>query len=220
MKGKNLILTGILAAVVGLFMILFRHTLATGEVVRALGIIFVVAGVLNTTIFLAQRDKDGNSKAGVLGTTFGWVASAAAVVLGLAMIFFKESFVGIMGFMFAILILFASLFQVFLLLFGSRPTHLSNWFFLVPTALVGAALYIFMSKPTTGGEAITMIVSGAALMVFGVFTIIEGAAIGQTNHNNLRAARQQPKIEEAPDPRAHIEEVRKTNEAASEASEK
>ena len=74
------------------------------------------------TVFLGSRDKEGRARMGAFGTAFGWIASAAAVVLGLAMLIFSKAFAAMIGFMFAVLLLFAALFQLFLLLFGSRPT--------------------------------------------------------------------------------------------------
>lgn len=189
MKGRNLILTGLVAALIGLALIIFRLELADGGVVTVAGIIFLVAGVLNTTVFLASRDKKGEARMGAVGTAIGWVASAAAVVLGLAMLIFSKAFVAIVGFMFAVLLLFAALFQLFLLTFGSRPTKLSALFYLLPAALVGAAIFIFLRKPDTAGEQTVMLVTGISLLVFGIFTIIEGTLVGHTNHTIRKAAR-------------------------------
>ncbi len=182
MKGRNLIITGVIALIVGVLMYLFRVQLANGGIVLAAGALFVAAGVLNMTVFLASRDSQGRSRMGAFGTAFGWIASAAAVVLGLAMLIFSKAFVALIGFVFAVLLLFAALFQFFLLLFGSRPTRLSNWFFLVPAALVAAAIFIFVRKPDTPGETYDMTFIGISFVVFGIFTIIEGAIIGQNNH--------------------------------------
>ncbi len=181
MKGKNLILIGVLVFAVGLLLTIFRHSLANGGIVRLAGIIFVGAGVLNLTVFLASRDKDGRSRMGALGTAFGWISSAAAVVLGLSMLIFKDAFVALIGFMFGVLLLFAALFQIFLLLFGSRPTRISNWFFIVPAVIIGAAIYIFLRKPDTAGETTDLLVTGISLMVFGTATVIEGSMVGQSN---------------------------------------
>lgn len=195
MKGKNLILIGVLVLAVGLLLTIFRHSLANGGIVRLAGIIFVGAGVLNLTVFLASRDKDGRSRMGALGTAFGWISSAAAVVLGLSMLIFKDAFVALIGFMFGVLLLFAALFQIFLLLFGSRPTRISNWFFIVPAVIIGAAIYIFLRKPDTAGETTDLLVTGISLMVFGTATVIEGSMVGQSNRM-LQNSTNQTVIEE------------------------
>lgn len=188
MKGKNLTLIGVIVFIVGLLLVMFRTTLADGGIVRLAGIIFVGAGLLNMTLFLTSRDKDGRAKTGAVGTALGWIASAAAVVLGLSMLIFKGAFVALIGFMFGVLLLFAAVFQMCLLIFGSRPVRIPNWFFLVPAVIVGAAIYIFLRKPDTTGETTDLLITGISLMVFGVASVVEGSIIGQSNRKMLRAS--------------------------------
>ncbi|MCM1068225.1 MAG: DUF308 domain-containing protein [Muribaculaceae bacterium] len=189
MRGRNLFFTGLVIAAVGLLLILFRAPLADGGVVIAAGILFVLAGLLNMSVFLGSRDSSGKARMGAFGTAFGWIASAAAVVLGLAMLIFSKAFVAIVGFMFAVLLLFAALFQFFLLLFGSRPVRLPNWYFVVPALLVAAAIYIFMRKPDTAGETVDLIVTGCGFILFGAATVLEGLTIGNLNRRARRSAK-------------------------------
>lgn len=198
MKGRNLFLLGLGAILLGVLLIIFRASLANGKVVLIAGTLFVVAGVMNMTVFLGSRDKNGKARMGAFGTVFGWLASAAATILGLAMLIFSTDFVAITGFMFAVLILFAALFQLFLIAFGARPTALSPWLYLVPAALVGAALYIiFLRQPTENSEHIVMLVTGISLLIFGLSTIIEGAAVGQINRQAKHTPDDRPDKESA-----------------------
>ena len=187
MKGRNLLLLGITTALLGVLLLVFRTSLANGKVVLTAGILFVAAGLPNMTVFLASRNKEGRPRASAFATIFGWVASGASLILGLAMLIFSNAFVAITGFMFGVLIAFAALFQLCLLIFVSKPTRLSGWFYLVPTALVGASIYIFTHIPESGNEHIVMSVTGIAFIVFGFFTIIEGTAIGQVNRQTMKA---------------------------------
>ncbi len=146
--------------------------------------LFVAAGILNMTVFLGARDRKGRARQGALGIAFGWIASAAAVVLGLAMLIFRGTFVPIVGFMFGVLVSLTALFQFFLLIFGSRPAGLSKWFFLFPIALVGAAVYVFScdsSTPPASNELTMVTVSAISFVVFGAGTLIEGLVIGNAN---------------------------------------
>lgn len=186
MKGKNLILVALAALAAGVAMIIFRQDLASYRVVVGCGILFILAGVANMTVFLGSRDREGNARMGAAGTAIGWVASAAAVVLGVVMVLFRTVFVSMVGYMFAILLLFGALFQFFLLLFGSKPAKLSSWFFLIPMALCGAAVYIFMQQPGRADLAI-MTVTGAGFAVFGLFTLAEAVAISASNRTARRA---------------------------------
>ena len=103
MKGRNLLLTGIVNLIIGILLILFRTSLSNGRLVILIGAVFLVAGVINMTVLLGSRDKNGQVRSGVFGTTFGWIASTAAVVMGLAMIIFCNDFVAIMGFVLSLI---------------------------------------------------------------------------------------------------------------------
>jgi len=180
MKGHNLILIAIVILAVGILMILLRNALASNSVVVGCGILFILAGVANVTIFLAFRDKNGHMRMGAVGTAIGWLASAAAVVLGVVMVLFRTVFETMVGYMFAIFLLFGALFQFCLLLFGSRPVRLSGWFFMVPMALCGAAVFIFMQQPGQADYTI-MLTTGCSLTFFGLMTLIEAASISSGN---------------------------------------
>lgn len=180
MKGRNLILMALVTLAIGILMIIFRNALASNSVVIGCGILFILAGVANVTVFLGSRDKDGHARMGAVGTAIGWLASAAAVVLGVVMVLFRTVFETMVGYMFAVLLLFGALFQFCLLLFGSKPVRLSSWFFLVPMALCGAAVYIFMQQPGRSDYAI-MLTTGISLAFFGFMTLVESAAISSGN---------------------------------------
>ncbi len=189
MRGRNLFFTGLIISLVGLSLIVYRHPLADDGVVVAAGTLFVVAGVLNIIVMLASRDREGHKRHGAVGAVFGWIVSAAAVVLGLAMLIFSKAFVAIVGFMLAVLLLFAALFQLFLLIFGTRPIHLHRGFFIVPALLVAAAAYIVISKPEAEGGTTGLIVTGAGLMLFGITTVVEGFVVGNINRRAVKGAK-------------------------------
>lgn len=209
MKGRNLILMALVTLAIGILMIIFRNALASNSVVIGCGILFILAGVANVTVFLGSRDKDGHARMGAVGTAIGWLASAAAVVLGVVMVLFRTVFETMVGYMFAVLLLFGALFQFCLLLFGSKPVRLSSWFFLVPMALCGAAVYIFMQQPGRSDYAI-MLATGISLAFFGLMTLVESAAISSGN----RTLRKAPSIAEAP--HAAEDSVRTETESAKE----
>lgn len=200
MKGRNLLFVGLIATLVGLVLVLFRYSLVNGDVVKASGVLFVLAGILNMTVFLASRDKEGKARMGAFGIAFGWVASAAAVVLGLSMLLFVESFVVITGFMFGVLLVFAALFQVFLLFFGTRPVRLSDWFFLVPAILICASIFLFVWKPAEVGEHVIMTVAGSSFMFFGLLTMLEGTVVGKRNHDRRKKEIEEEQLGEADNP--------------------
>ena len=191
MKGKNLFITALVMTLAGIILIITCSTLASVKIVIAGGILFIVAGLANMVFFLRARDKNGRSRFGAVGSAVGWVASAAAIVLGLGMLLFQQTFIPLVSFIFAILLAFTALFQFCLLLFGARPARLAPWLYIVPLLLFGAAVFIYLQRPgETATDRTIMLVTGIALAVFGVFSIIEGCMIAW-QHRRLREAQQQ-----------------------------
>lgn len=183
MKGKSLMLTALLAAVAGVLLIIFRNDIHSTGVVITGGILFIVAGLLNLLIF-EHRGKKGKGNSAI-STTFSWLTCAASVILGLCMLFFQNTFVGLVPVMFGILILFAAVYQYFILAIGARPVILPGWLYILPTAMVGGAVYVFM-RPDNAGDMPVVLTSGISFVLFGVASVIEAAILGHY-HNHPQA---------------------------------
>lgn len=187
MKGKNLFIMALIMVLAGIILIISCSTLASVKIVIAAGIIFILAGVGNMIFFLRPRDAEGKPRAGALGSAIGWVASVAAIVLGICMLLFQATFIPMVSLLFAVLLLFAAVFQVCLLIFGARPAKLSPWFFLLPMLLFGAAVFIYLQRPgESAADHTIMLVTGIALAVFGVFSVLEGTLIAYDNHKRKK----------------------------------
>lgn len=199
MKGKNLTFIGTIVLLTGILMILFRTFLAAGGIVLAVGLLFVAAGLLNMSVYLGAKDRRGHQRVSLAAQAFGWIVSVGALLLGLSMLLFSKAFVALVGFMFGVLILLSAIFQIITLLWLTRPTRLSNFFFLVPVVLIGIAIFIFMREPDTNGETTDMLLSGTAFVLFGAATIAEGLIVGNNNRNILKAQQSKdeaPKLEQ------------------------
>ncbi len=208
MKGKNLFLTALLSIAVGIALVAFKNVINSSTLVTVGGIFFIATGVINMGLFLGSRDKDGKSRQGFFGSAFGWGASAASVLLGLAMLIFHDRFVGLVNFMFAVLIAVTALYQLFLLIFGSRPVQLPSWLFVAPVLLVGASVFLFI--PTGVTDAVIMLTTGISFIVFGTAMLIESFFIGNANRQRLKSEKAAPeeKAEEKPTPAKEAEETR------------
>lgn len=196
MKGRNLILTAILAILAGLAMIIFNRSLSSNGLVTAGGIIFIAAGVINMMLFLGGRDKEGKARQGVFANAFGWATSGAAIILGLAMLIFRDRFVELVSFMFGVIVAVAALYQIFVLCFGARPVVLPNWLFIAPIILACGAVYLFIPTWSSSDPRI-LTVTGAGLVLFGIATAIEGSMIGSANHRKLKSGAQTAPAEPA-----------------------
>ena len=180
MKGKSLLLTALLAIAVGVLLIIFRNDIHSTGVVISGGVLFIVAGLFNVLIF-EHKGKKGKGN-GAVSTTFSWLTCAASVILGLCMLIFQNTFVGLVPVMFGILILFAAVYQYFILAIGSRPATLPCWLYILPTAMVGGAIYVFL-RPVYLGDMPVVLTSGICFVVYGLASIIEASIIGHYNKN-------------------------------------
>lgn len=190
MKGKHLFIMALIMALAGVVLILLCYTslASVKNVITAAGIIFILAGLGNMVFFLRPRTEDGKPKAGAMGTAVGWMASIAAIILGLCMLLFQNTFIPMVSLLFAVLLLFTAIFQACLLIFGSRPTRLSPWFLLVPMVLFGAAVFVYLQRPgETHTDRNIMLTTGIALAVFAVFSIWEGLLIAYDNHKRKKS---------------------------------
>lgn len=187
MKGHKLIFTALLALAAGVALIVTHRTVSSGGVVVAGGVMFVLAGFINVIAFLSSRDENGKSHLGSFGLAFGWLTSGAAVVLGLSMLIFQSTFVGLVPFIFGVLVVFGALFQFFVLSVGIRPVTLPAWLYVFPLVLVGLSVYVFMQQSQTDDRMI-MLATGIAFTVFGVAMFIEGAMVGAANRRLRREA--------------------------------
>lgn len=200
MKGRNLVLTALITLAAGILMLVFRTTLASGTIITWLGIVCIVAGVLNIGSILGGRDENGHSRAGALTSTFGWIAGGAAVILGLVMAIFHASFVALVGYLFGILLLFFALFQILLLVFGSRPSRLPGFYYVVPALLICGGIYIFTLKAGLD-ELSIMTFTGAGLTLFGAATLAECVQIGKNNRARRAGSASETAPESAEEPR-------------------
>ena len=187
MKGHKLIFTALLAMAAGVALIVTHRTVSSGGVVIAGGVMFVLAGFINVIAFLSSRDENGKSHLGSFGLAFGWLTSGAAVVLGLSMLIFQSTFVGLVPFIFGVLVVFGALFQFFVLSVGIRPVTLPAWLYVFPLVLVGLSVYVFMQQSQTDDRMI-MLATGIAFTVFGAAMFIEGAMVGAANRRLRREA--------------------------------
>jgi len=182
MKGKNLIITSLLILVVGILLLCTSKSIKAQDVVIVCSILFILAGIFNVVAFGNSKRKNREAH-GAFSTTFNWITSAAAVILGLCMLIFQETFVGLVSMMFGILIAFTAFYQLYVLAIGVRPTVLPAWLYISPAVLVALAIFLFMQHPVEADLKI-MLTTGISLSIFGLTGIIEGTMLGNIARKN------------------------------------
>ena len=199
MKARGLILSAIVAIAAGVALIIANNSIKSTGVVVAGGILFILAGLLNVFVFYSERKSKDY---GAFASTFNILANIGALVLGICMLIFQDTFVKLVPYMFGIIVAFLSAYQFFVLAIGARPAVLPAWFYVVPVILAGAAIYLFVDKNVASDDHIIMLVTGIALAFFGLFGIIEGSMMPhlRKKEEEGKAALEQAKAT-APEPK-------------------
>lgn len=188
MKGRTLLLTAIPTLVVAVIMLITYDRILSEGVVIAAGILFILMGVLNVISYEDDRRR-GNVKPSVWAAVLSRLTSAAAIILGLSMVVFRDTFTSMVPFIFGMLACFGALHQLYLLARGSWPVKLPVWLYAAPAALVGCATYLFMADvEADDADAAIMLTTAIALAVFGVATVIEAWLMRAAGRKSAAAA--------------------------------
>lgn len=172
MKGKAAFLAGILILAAGIILMTAHTGIKSEGIVMTGGVLFIVAGIINTVMFRDRENCSGSSKKSGAATAFGMISSVAAIVLGACMLIFREIFAGLIPLVFGVLISSGALFQLYMLIWGFRPARLPAWLYSIPTLLAAGAIYVFLQDARSDDPGI-MLVTGIALTIFGLGCFIE-----------------------------------------------
>ena len=175
MKGRSLTIAGIFAAAIAAVLILCYKSINLMGVAITCGILFVAVGLINM-IFFGYRSGNESSK------VLNLVTNAAAIVLGISMLVFRDEFRTMIAFMFGLLVAVCALWQFFVLAIGARPYQLPAWLYLFPVLLAGASVYIFINP--MHDDSILIFASGLSMAVLGVSCLIEGSILGMARRNS------------------------------------
>lgn len=174
MKGRSLTIAGIFAAALAAVLILCYKSINLMGVAITCGILFVAVGLINM-IFFGYRSDNESSK------VLNLVTNAAAIVLGISMLVFREEFRPMIAFMFGLLVAVCALWQFFVLAIGARPYQLPAWLYLFPVLLAGGSVYIFINP--VHDDNVLIFATGIAMAVLGVSCLIEGSILGMARRN-------------------------------------
>lgn len=171
------LLTGILILVIGLILIICNKSITGAGVVTLAGILFLLTGVINLVIFVTRKDHDGNRVNTGGAAFFGWFVSIAAIILGLCMLVFVDTFNSIIPFIFAILVFFGAVTLAYTFIFGlKRVIKIPGWLWIFPLAMIVLGIVI-ITRDSVKADSLIMILTGAAMEVFGLGCLFTGALV-------------------------------------------
>ena len=194
MKATSTLLAGVIILAMGLILIICHDTITGAGIVTAGGIIFVISALVDIVLYLG-RDREGQPRKRGAAFVFGWIVSVAALLLGISMFVFNDTFTRLIGPMFGILVLLGALVQLWVLTYGTRPVRMPRWLYAVPALMVVCAVLVFVGG---FGEPTVNVLTGSALIVFGLGGFVESLLLGLARRRMARDEQRRDTIEIQP----------------------
>lgn len=195
MKATSTLLAGVIILAMGLILIICHDTITGSGIVTAGGITFVISALVDIVLYLGGRDREGQPRKRGAALVFGWIVSVAALLLGVSMFVFNDTFTRLIVPMFGILVLLGALVQLWVLAYGTRPVRMPRWLYAVPALMVVCAVLVFVGG---FGEPTVNVLTGSALIVFGLGGFVESLLLGLARRRMARDEQRRDTIEIQP----------------------
>ncbi len=188
MKASTTLITGLVILAAGIVLIICNDKITQNGVVIAAGILFLLSGIINTVLYIADGQKDGENKTARSGISkfFGIVVSIAAFMLGLSMFIFSTTFESLIPMLFGLILLFGALVQIYIVAVAQRQDAIPLWLFVVPGVLLVLSLIVFMANLS---EPRLMTITGSGLVLFGVGGFVESMFLNSARRRERHAAK-------------------------------
>lgn len=183
-------LTGLLILAIGVVLIICNKLITGQGIIVLAGVLFLLTGIINIALYVTRRDAEGKRIRSGMSLFLGWLVSIAAILLGLCMLVFTSTFNAMIPFIFGSLIFLGSLMLIFTFIFGVRKiVVLPAWVWLFPFAMIVLGVVIITRNPIHD-DPLIMILTGVAMIIFGITGIIVGIIVASVKRNMRHAALQ------------------------------
>ncbi len=172
-------LTIAVAAAVGVLFVIWHSRIdLLSWIVVAMGVLLIIPGAYNMITSMAghrqaRRIAAGESVAvtkrgaGRNADISSMLASVCTIGLGVWMLVNPDFFVGMLAYLFAVLLIAYGLYQIYSLAYLSRPYVMPWFFYIVPVVLVAAGVVILCTSVRTM-NSVVVLVTGIMLIVSAV----------------------------------------------------
>lgn len=185
------------AIIVGVLLIKFPDNTVKGITI-AIGVLFLLSGIIScVSYYMAKRnvseykiyDAEGNLMAGEQ-PTFP-IVGIGSTILGLILALTPTAFVSALMYVIGAMLILGAINQFMNLISGRRYGHVSLWYWLMPSLILLAGLYV-MVKPLAPLET-AMLVLGWCTLLYGIIECIN--AFKFYRDKKLWIQNQQPRLD-------------------------
>lgn len=177
----------IIAAVAGVLLIAWhKEADLFSWLIRSLGFMIAIPGayVLFSSLSVISRKTKSDTDTAVVTSgeaiTFrkrsvAWsliIVSAASMILGMWMLIAPSFFIGLVSYLFAVVLILCGILQLIDIIYFSRPQAIPAYFYIAPSLLVVAGVVILSTSVRTIDNVVTLL-TGIMLLVYSVNWIVE-----------------------------------------------
>lgn len=173
---QSSVFRAVCAIVVGALLIMYPDNTVTGITI-AIGVLFLVSGVISVLTYIHARrnvseykiyDTEGRLISGQQ-STFP-IVGVGSIILGFILALTPTTFVSALMYIIGIMLVLGALNQYIALIAGRRYGRISVWYWIMPTLILLAGLYV-MIKPIAPLK-MAMLILGWCMLVYGVVELI------------------------------------------------
>ncbi len=191
MKGKiTLVLTSLFMALLGVVLIAFYDNPNMAELVAmSLGVLFLAPSLFSIIMLLFTNVPGDDS---MHNPRYNLIPTIGGLSFGIMIILKAEVFVGVLKYLFALLLVLGGLYYVFYLAFSKNRVSMPKWFFFLPTVvtLVGVAALLL---PIESNQIIFLTV-GVSMVALALTQVL----IAFTEFAVERAAKKAAEVKDVP----------------------
>lgn len=180
-------LSSILILVAGVALCcLYERDNVINVIIYIIGTLFTSTGCINI-ISISMRHSVGT--AGTVSAIIGWIAGLAGIGAGAAMLITPASFHKILICVFAVVLVCAALWHVFLLAYYYRGYRLPGWLYVSPLLLLVGGITIFFSNEIRDTGSTAILITGIGSIIFAVTTLLEFILAKESNKNIIATSK-------------------------------
>ena len=195
---QSSVFRAVCAIVIGTLLIMYPDNTVTGITI-AIGILFLISGVISVLTYLHARrhvsdykiyDADGRLVAGQ--KPIFPIVGIGSIILGFILALTPTTFVSALMYIIGIMLVLGALNQYIALIAGRRYGRISLWYWVMPTIILLAGLYV-MIKPIAPLQ-MAMLILGWAMLVYGCVELINALKF-YNDKKKLQQSQEQPQLD-------------------------
>ena len=184
MDCKRITWTAVLTLAAGIVLLFFPKE-SLDLMVRCLGILFVLSGLINVGMqFSGGKSKDGSEKKRSISVM---VAGVAALALGVWMLIEPAKLTNLFIIIISVLMILAGLVQIYSLAYAYKPVPFPGFFYILPILIIITGVVMLIMGPSAVANFFVR-VTAIVLIVFAVSALFEVGSISSYKKTVKRTA--------------------------------